>query len=52
MFKKGRRHLRLPLSRHVDEMSEKHRKRPETSWAAVFYRESFCRLNEASFGVL
>jgi len=36
----------------VDELPEKLRKRLENSWAGVFYREFFCRLNEASFEVL
>ena len=49
MFKKNHRHLQLPLTSHVDELPEKLRKRLENSWAGVFYREFFCRLNEAAF---
>jgi len=52
MFKKNHRHLQLPLTSHVDELPEKLRKRLENSWAGVFYREFFCRLNEAPFEVL
>jgi hypothetical protein len=52
MFKKNRRHLQIPLTSHVDELPEKLRKRLENSWAGVFYREFFCRLNEAPFEVL
>jgi hypothetical protein len=52
MFKKNHRHLQLPLTSHVDELPEKLRKRLEKSWAGVFYREFFCRLNEAPFNVL
>jgi hypothetical protein len=52
MFKKNHRHLQLPLTSHVDELPEKLRKRLENSWAGVFYREFFCRLNEAPFNVL
>jgi len=52
MFKKNHRHLQLPLTSHVDELPEKLRKRLENSWAGVFYREFFCRLNEAPFDVL
>jgi len=52
MFKKNHRHLQIPLTSHVDELPEKLRKRLENSWAGVFYREFFCRLNEASFDVL
>ena len=52
MFKKNRRHLQIPLTSHVDELPEKLRKRLETSWAGVFYREFFCRLKEEPFAVL
>jgi hypothetical protein len=52
MFKKNHRHLQLPLTSHVDELPEKLRKRLEKSWAGVFYREFFCRLNEVPFDVL
>jgi hypothetical protein len=51
MFKKNHRHLQLPLTSHVDELPEKLRKRLEKSWAGIFYREFFCRLNEAPFNV-
>ena len=52
MFKKNHRHLQLPLTSHVDELPEMLHKRLENSWADTFYREFFCRLNEAPFGVL
>ena len=52
MFKKNHRHLQIPLTSHVDELPEKLRKRLEKSWAGVFYREFFSRLNEAPFEVL
>ncbi len=52
MFKENHRHLQIPLTSHVDELPEKLRKRLENSWAGVFYREFFCRLNEAPFEVL
>ena len=52
MFKKNRRHLQIPLTSHVDELPEKLRKRLEKSWAGVFYRDFFCRLDEAPFSVL
>jgi hypothetical protein len=52
MFKKNQRHMQIPLTSHVDELPEKLRKRLENSWAGVFYREFFTRLNEAPFGVL
>ena len=52
MFKKNRRHLQIPLTSHVDELPEKLRKRLENSWAGVFYRDFFCRIDEAPFGGL
>jgi hypothetical protein len=52
MFKQNRRHLQIPLTSHVDELPEKLRKRLERSWAGIFYREFFCRLNEKPFEVL
>ena len=52
MFRQNRRHLQIPLTSHVDELPEKLRKRLEKSWAGIFYREFFCRLNEKLFEVL
>ena len=52
MFKKNRCHFQLPLTSNVDELPEKLRKRLDTSWSGVFYREFFSRLNEVPFGVL
>jgi hypothetical protein len=52
MFKTNRSHLQFPLTSHVDDLPEKLRKRLENSWAGVFYRDIFCRLDEASFVVL
>jgi hypothetical protein len=52
MFKKNRRHLQIPLTSHVDELPEKLHKRLEKSWAGVFYRDFFCRLDETPFSVL
>jgi hypothetical protein len=52
MFKKNHRHLQIPLTSNVDELPEKLRKRLDTSWSGVFYREFFSRLNEDPFNVL
>ncbi len=52
MFKKNRRHMQIPLTSHVDEMPPKLRKRLENSWACVFYRDFFCRMDETPFSVL
>jgi hypothetical protein len=52
MFKKNHRHLQIPLTSNVDELPEKLRKRLENSWAGVFYREIYCRIDESAFAVL
>lgn len=52
MFKKNQHHFQLPLTSHVDDLPEKLRRRLENSWAGVFYREVFCRLDEGPFAVL
>ena len=52
MFKENHTHRQIPLTSHVDDLPEKLRKRLEKSWAGFFYRDFFCRLDEASFGVL
>jgi hypothetical protein len=52
MFKKNHRHLQIPLTSNVDELPEKLRKRLEHSWAGVFYKEVYCKINEEPFAVL
>jgi hypothetical protein len=52
MFKKNDTHLQPPLLGTVQALPEKQRKRLETSWAAVFYREFFNRLDESIFSDL
>jgi len=52
MFKKNHRHLQIPLTSNVDELPEKLRKRLENSWAGTFYRDIYCRIDEAVFAVL
>lgn len=52
MFRKNKGHLQPLLISNVKDLPEKHRKRLEKSWADVFYREIFCRLNEQPFRVL
>jgi len=52
MFRKNHRHFQLPLTSHVDELPPKLRKRLDTSWSGVFYREIFCRLDETPFAIL
>ena len=52
MFKKNSRHLQIPLTSHIDELPEKLRKGIVDSWSGIFYRDFFCRIEEASFEVL
>lgn len=52
MYRKNTKHMQIPLTSHVDEMPEKLKKRLENSWAGVFYREFFTRLDEAPFAVM
>jgi len=52
MYQENKKHLQIPLTSHVDKMPENLRKRLENSWAGMFYREFFMRLNERPFAVL
>lgn len=52
MYKKNERHLQPPLLSNVSQLPEKHRMRLENSWAGLYYREVFCRINEDLFAVL
>ncbi len=52
MFKKNTKHQQPALISAASELPEKQRKRLEQSWAATFYREFFCRIDEEAFAVL
>ncbi len=52
MFRKNQRHQQPILIRSVNELPEEQREHLYTSWAGVFYREFFCRLDEEPFAVL
>ena len=52
MFRANRQHLQTALISAVSELPEKQRQRLEASWAGIFRRELFSRLNEAAFAVL
>jgi hypothetical protein len=52
MFKENNSHKQLAWISNVKDFSEKRRKRLEESWAGVFYREFFCRIDEQAFAVL
>jgi len=52
MFDENDSYLQLPLTSTIDELTKKQRKRLDSSWASVFFREFFCRLKEEPFAVL
>jgi hypothetical protein len=52
MYKDNNRHNQPILICSVNELPEEQREYLYTSWAGVFYREFFCRLNEKPFAVL
>ena len=52
MFKPNKRHLQPLLISNVNDLPEKRRKRLENSWAPVFFRDLFSRLNEEPFAIL
>jgi hypothetical protein len=52
MFKKNQQHTQPILVCCVNELPEEEREYLYTSWAGVFYREFFCRLDESPFAVL
>jgi hypothetical protein len=52
MFKKNQAHRQLAWISNINDLPEKQRKRLEASWAGVFYREFFCRIDESAFAVL
>ncbi len=52
MFRKNDSHRQPPLLSPVRILPEKQRQRLEASWAGVFYRDFFSRLDESIFAVL
>src|SRR4030066_107960 len=52
MFKKNKRHLQPLLISEVSQLPEQQFLRLERSWAGVFYREVFSRLDESAFACL
>ena len=52
MFRKNTKHQQPALISAASDLPEKQRKRLEASWAGVFYKEFFCRLDEEAFAVL
>jgi hypothetical protein len=52
MFRKNKTHLQPSMVSNVYQLPEKQRQRLEQSWAGVFYREVFSRIDEKAFEVL
>lgn len=52
MFRDNRGHNQPPLMSDFGVLPEELRQRLEGSWAGVFYREFFCRIDERPFAVL
>ena len=52
MFKKNHHHLQPALISNVNDMPEKLRQRLDNSWAGVFRREFYMRIQEEPFAVL
>jgi hypothetical protein len=52
MYQPNQCHLQAPLFSDLNHLSEKARTRLDQSWAGAFYRDFFCRLDEAPFAVL
>ncbi len=52
MFRKNQRHLQPALLSDLDHLTTKQRRRLDESWAGIFRREVFARLDESPFAVL
>jgi len=52
MFRKNNQHHQVPLFSTLDDLPDKQRQRLESSWAATFYRDFFCRIDEDIFAIL
>lgn len=52
MFRKNDQHQQQYLFSSVNDLPDKQRHRLETSWAATFYADFFCRIDEDIFSIL
>jgi hypothetical protein len=52
MFRKNKSHIQPPLISEVSQLPERQFSHLEQSWAGVFYREVFSRLDERAFSCL
>ncbi len=52
MFRPNNKHLQMQLLTTIDTLPEQRAQRLQEGWAAVFYREFFCRIDEQPYAVL
>jgi hypothetical protein len=52
MYRQNNQHQQMPLFSSLDDLPNKQRHRLETSWAATFYEDYFCRIDEDILAVL
>ncbi|MCP4543447.1 MAG: hypothetical protein GY832_40565 [Chloroflexi bacterium] len=52
MFRKNDQHQQIPMFSTLDDLPDKQRQRLENSWAATFYHDFFCRIDEEIFEIL
>ncbi len=52
MFRENKKHLQPAMLSSIDALPQRQLKRLGESWAGVFYRETFSRLDEKPFAVL
>ena len=52
MFRKNDQHQQVPMFSTLDDLPDKQRQRLESSWAATFYEQFFCRIDEDVFAIL
>jgi Holliday junction resolvase RusA-like endonuclease len=52
MYRKNEQHQQMPMFSTLDDLPDKQRQRLEASWAATFYEDFFCRIDEDIFEIL
>ena len=52
MFRENKQHLQMQMLTTVESLPEAQAERLDESWAGVFYRECFSRIDERPFAVL
>lgn len=52
MFHKNDKHLQKPMFSSLFDLPDKEKERLSRSWAGIFYKEFFCRIDEDIFAIL